>query len=319
MKNFSILLITFIFLFFNMVMAADQKTTAKPQTQASDEYQKMTGDQVLAKVRSFDYAKMDDKAYIAAYQKICKKLVALDIKQEQTNCIKFLVALQTLMSCYEQGTFKNFSAAFQNSMVTEMSKGMTPEAWAGAMQQIKVTDEELQKKLIDARAAKEKQKNQQAENEANFALSQAKDFPSDDYSIGIKKLQELKKRAPTSKVIADSLALLEKFKSNLSKVTLKVLPIDVGPMGKSCKIEISNKSTLKAKNFSIMVSFLDATGKVLKTDEYQASSDNLEPPSPDGCAPGYVGVLTRVSLKDDALAPKWTKTSAKFKWVRLTE
>jgi hypothetical protein len=319
MKKLSVFSIALIFLFAGMAVAADQKSKSQTQVQI-DEFQKMTGDKILEKVRKINYVKMTDKDYIATYQKIYKKLASLDIKKDGTECIKVYVSLLNLNNCFDQGSSKNLTPAAQTSFVNEMSKGLdkiTPEAWAGAMQQLQGTDEQLQKKLTDARTAKENFKNQMVENEAKSVIEQANLFPSDDFSGGIKKLQELKKKAPNSKVIADGLALLEKLKSNNKMIEVKALEVTSNPLSKRCDIQIANKSALKAAFFSINVSFLDANGKVLKTEETQCGAENMNPSSADGCAPGYVGSTWVSLLNEDALAGKWVKAAAKLKWVRF--
>lgn len=68
--------------------------------------------------------------------------------------------------------------------------------------------------------------------------------------------------------------------------------------------------------FIMQYSLLGAAGSVLKTEEIQTSSDNLEPPAPGGCPPGCVGKVPLPWYSNDPqINESWVKTDIKLKAV----
>jgi hypothetical protein len=140
------------------------------------------------------------------------------------------------------------------------------------------------------------------------------------YPDAIKRLQDMKLKMPTSKVIADGLALFDNCISSMQKIILT--PSD--PMinenhGKEITVTISNKSDMKPKSFDVEYTLLDAKGNVLRVFTWDLKGEFFVPPAPNGCMPGYVGKMEHVqSTSETELIEKWAKTTLKLKSVRYS-
>lgn len=156
----------------------------------------------------------------------------------------------------------------------------------------------------------------QIENNALSLIDSARKFPG-DYSEAIGKLQEMNLKVTDSKVIKDGLALLEKYRDGMQKIIINASePVYESPIKFIRKVEITNKSDLNPKFFIIEYSLLDSAGNVLLKTEVQTDGAFLDPPAPNGCNPGYSGIIANAYSTDDArLIQNWVKTRVILKAV----
>ncbi|MBN1898399.1 MAG: hypothetical protein JW827_06450 [Spirochaetes bacterium] len=172
-------------------------------------------------------------------------------------------------------------------------------------------------KKEQARKEREKEmKKQAATRKIDSIVRQAKMMPS-DFNEELKKLEKIKKEFPDVTEVDEAMILMKKFQDNFKKIAIKALEPKATPISKIINIEIKNNSEMTLNHFIVEYSLLDDKGKVLKKEEFQFNSSNLEPSEPDGCKPGYTGQTTMgFSVRDtEAYVKNWAKTEVRLKAV----